>query len=124
LKLNLTLEERIWNEATAVYADILNQASMIGNVEFTHCGRDINSVAHEIARECFLSQISCNWVEEPPSFPLQTLLDDVTYCDSRQQVSDAVFSFQDTEGGWKVFNEAAYCLLNRIGFSFKKKVVD
>jgi ribonuclease HI len=71
-------EERIWNEATAVYADILNQASMIGNVEFTHCGRDINSVAHEIARECSVSQISCNWVDEPPSFLLQTLLDDVT----------------------------------------------
>jgi hypothetical protein len=48
-------EERIWNEATAVYADILNQASMIGNVKFTHCGRDFNIVAHEIARECFSS---------------------------------------------------------------------
>jgi ribonuclease HI len=71
-------EERIWNEAMAVYADILNQASMIGNVEFTHCGRDINSVAHEIARECSLSQIFCNWVDEPPSFLLLTLLDDVT----------------------------------------------
>jgi hypothetical protein len=60
-----------------VYADILNQASMIGNVEFTHCGRDFNIVAHEIARECFSSQISCNWIDELPSLLLQPLLDDV-----------------------------------------------
>jgi ribonuclease HI len=50
-------EERIWNEATAVYADILEQASQIGKVEFTHCGRDLNSVAHELARFFFFLEI-------------------------------------------------------------------
>jgi hypothetical protein len=71
-------EERIWNEATTVYADILEQASQIGKVEFTHCGRDLNSVAHELARFCFSSGNSCIWVDEPPSFILDKLLNDVT----------------------------------------------
>ena len=30
-------EERIWNEATTVYADIVSTAGSIGNVSFTHC---------------------------------------------------------------------------------------
>jgi hypothetical protein len=71
-------EERIWNEATAVYADILEQASQIGKVEFMHCGRDINSVAYELARFCFSSRNFCIWVDEPPSFILDKLLNDVT----------------------------------------------
>lgn len=70
--------ERIWNMATAVYADIIMKAGVIGDVEFNHCGRDNNKVAHSLARECFNSKLSCNWVDEPPSFLLQPLLNDVT----------------------------------------------
>jgi ribonuclease HI len=70
--------ERFWNEATAIYADIVTQAGYIGNVEFKKCGRDMNKVAHEIAWECFSTRLSCNWVDEPPSFLAQALLDDVT----------------------------------------------
>jgi hypothetical protein len=46
-------EERIWNEATAIYADVVTHAGYIGKVEFKHCGRDMNKATHEIARECF-----------------------------------------------------------------------
>jgi ribonuclease HI len=70
--------ERIWNEAIAIYADILTQVGFIGNVEFMHTGRDTNAAAHELARNCFDTNSSCIWVDEPPSFMLQVLLNDVT----------------------------------------------
>jgi ribonuclease HI len=70
--------ERIWNDATAIYAEILECAGSIGVVEFMHCRRETNKVAHDIARHCFRSRISCTWVDEPPSFLLQPLLHDVT----------------------------------------------
>jgi hypothetical protein len=66
------------NDATAIYADIMAKAGLIGKVEFSHRGREINMVAHGLARVCFNSRISCNWVEESPSFLLQSLLNDVT----------------------------------------------
>jgi ribonuclease HI len=70
--------DRIWNDATAIYADIFSQAVSIGKIEFMHCGRDTNKVAHELARSCFMSSTGCNWVDEPPSFLLEKLLNDVT----------------------------------------------
>jgi hypothetical protein len=60
--------ERIWSVATAIYADVLNQAGSIGKVAFSHRGRDTNNVAHELARYCLNSNVACNWVDEPPSF--------------------------------------------------------
>jgi hypothetical protein len=71
-------ENRMWNEATAIYADILAQAANIGKVVFMHCGRDTNLVAHELARDSFSRKSCCNWVDEPPSFLLPALLNDVT----------------------------------------------
>jgi hypothetical protein len=35
-------------------------------------------VAHELAKEGFRSKVSSNWVDEPPSFLLDSLLNDVT----------------------------------------------
>jgi ribonuclease HI len=69
--------DQIWSDAVAIYADILVQARGIGKVEFMHCRRDANKVAHEIAKNCLSSSTSCSWVTEPPSFILQTLLNDV-----------------------------------------------
>jgi ribonuclease HI len=69
--------DQIWSDAVAIYADILVQARGIGKVEFMHCRRDANKVAHEIARNCLSSSTSCSWVNEPSSFILQTLLNDV-----------------------------------------------
>ena len=39
-------QERFWNEATAVYAEIMVAAGSVGTVLFSHCGRDLNEVAH------------------------------------------------------------------------------
>jgi hypothetical protein len=52
--------------------------AMIGKVEFKHYPREANRVAHVIARNSVDSKSSCSWVDEPRSFVLQTLVDDVT----------------------------------------------
>jgi hypothetical protein len=51
---------------------------LIGNVSFKHCPREANEVAHVLARECFASKLSCNWVDEPPGFLMEKLINDVT----------------------------------------------
>jgi ribonuclease HI len=58
-------EDRIWNEATTIYAEIMTCAGAIVRVEFNHYVRDLNEVAHSLARECYTSKVTCNWVDEP-----------------------------------------------------------
>jgi ribonuclease HI len=67
-----------WSESFAIFADCLDVTTGFDDVKFKHCPREANSVADEIARFCFESGNSCNWVNEPPRFILQTLIDDVT----------------------------------------------
>jgi hypothetical protein len=55
----LSCDSHMWNEAIAIYADSVSLAGLIGTVEFNHYHR-VNKVAHEIARSCFESSISCN----------------------------------------------------------------
>jgi hypothetical protein len=35
-------------------------------------------VAHEIARNCFVHKVNCTWDDDPPSFLLSSLINDVT----------------------------------------------
>jgi hypothetical protein len=71
-------EEHIWNEATDVYVKIMSHVGATRNVDFSHWRRELNEIAHCIARECFNSKFFCSWIDEPPSFLLQTLLNNVT----------------------------------------------
>jgi ribonuclease HI len=73
-----TGDSRWWNASSAVYADCIDLASSIGSVSFKSCPREANQVAHEIARFSFLNNQTCNWVDEPPSFILDRLINDVT----------------------------------------------
>ena len=41
-----------------------------------HRSREANRVAHTLARECDLD--SCVWAEDPPSFIMPLLIDDVS----------------------------------------------
>ena len=66
-----------WNEAAAIFADCVDYATSIGTVFFKHCPRETTEVAHTIARHSFNHKISCNWVDEPPGFMLDALLNDV-----------------------------------------------
>jgi hypothetical protein len=71
-------EEHWWTDPTAIYADCIDLASSIGSVCFKHCLREANQTAHELARDSFPSKSSCNWDDEPPSFILNCLVNDVT----------------------------------------------
>ena len=74
-------EETWWGESSATFADCVDLATLIGNVSFKFCPREANEVAHELASSCFIDKISCNWVDEPPSFILGKLVNDVTIVD-------------------------------------------
>jgi ribonuclease HI len=71
-------ESRWWNQSSAIYAECVDLIPSIGSVRFKTCPREANQVAHNIARFCFSNNISCNWVDEPPSFILDSLTNDVT----------------------------------------------
>jgi ribonuclease HI len=66
-----------WSETSAILSGCLDLINGLDDVKFKHCPREANKV-DELARSCFQSTNSCNWVDEPPSFILRTLLDDVT----------------------------------------------
>jgi ribonuclease HI len=71
-------EEHWWTDPAAIYADCIDLASSIGSVCFKHCVREANQTAHELARDSFRRKRSCNWDDEPPSFILNCLVNDVT----------------------------------------------
>jgi hypothetical protein len=51
----------MFNDATTIYADCVSNACSIGKVEFSHCSRDVNVVAHEGR-----SQQGASWGHDPP----------------------------------------------------------
>jgi ribonuclease HI len=68
----------VWRgESSAIFAHCLDLATLIDNVWFKHCPREANGVAHELARNSFCNQSSCNWIDEAPSFIISKLIDDV-----------------------------------------------
>jgi hypothetical protein len=73
-----TGETRWWNESSAIFADCVDLIPSIGTISFKFCPREANQVAHEIARFCFSNNISCNWVDEPPSILFDSFINDVT----------------------------------------------
>jgi ribonuclease HI len=70
-------KETWWTTPAAIYADCIDISSIIGSVSFSHCPREANQVAHEIAKFSFLNKLSCNWDDEPPSFILDRIVHDV-----------------------------------------------
>jgi ribonuclease HI len=67
-----------WSESAPIFADIVDLASNIDKLEFKHIPREANLVAHEIARSCFVIKVNCTWDDDPPSFLLSSLINDVT----------------------------------------------
>ena len=43
-----------------------------------HCHREANQVAHELARQAFVSKVFCMWVDLRPSFIFPILSNNVT----------------------------------------------
>ena len=69
--------EMWWTDSAPIYADCVELDFSIEGVIFKHCPREANKAAHEIAKECFLNNISCNWDDKPPSFLLNSIINDV-----------------------------------------------
>jgi len=62
--------------SAAIYEECVQLWQEFTSISIEHCNREINKVAHEIARVAFQSKLSCNWVDEPPSFILASLVND------------------------------------------------
>jgi hypothetical protein len=57
-----------WGESAAILTDCVDLALLLNLGSFQYCPREANKVAHELARDCFASNISSSWVDEPPDF--------------------------------------------------------
>ena len=65
----------VWSPYTAILADCFFKAQDIGSVKFSHCRRDANRAAHNLARIFYDSKVEVDWDGDPPSFILSDLLD-------------------------------------------------
>jgi hypothetical protein len=64
--------------SAAIYEDSKILWSGFDNVSIEHCNWEANQVAHKLAKDAFVFGNSCTWVNEPPSFILSKLANDVT----------------------------------------------
>ena len=74
-------QEQWWDPAAAIFASCIDEAARIGKVDFLYCLRDANSVAHELAAYCFTLNSDSNWVDDPPDFLVDKLLNDINVLD-------------------------------------------
>jgi ribonuclease HI len=63
--------------AAAVFDECYHMACDFIKISFEHVPREPNVVAHDLAREAKLSPPSV-WMDDPPDFILQSLINDVT----------------------------------------------
>lgn len=64
--------------SAAIFDDCCVLWNGFDNVPLEYCNREANRVAHELARSAFSSRNSCIWDDEPPSFILDCIVNDVT----------------------------------------------
>ena len=72
-----TGEEPWWNAAATIFADCVDLVTNIGSVKFSHCLREANQVAHELAKDSFINRSSSSWMAEAPNFIVSNLINDV-----------------------------------------------
>ena len=61
----------------AILHDCMLHASAFDEVSYELCPREANA-SHEITRSFLFYSNFCTWVDEPPTFLMQTLIHDVT----------------------------------------------
>jgi hypothetical protein len=64
--------------AAAIFLDCNILASGFSKVSYEFFPWESNWVAHELARNCFPTFNSCIWDDDPPSFILTSLINDVS----------------------------------------------
>jgi hypothetical protein len=67
-----------WSPYTAILADCFQKVRRIEHVQVQHCSREANGASHRLARISFEKNENFFWDGDPPSFLLDTLLNDVT----------------------------------------------
>ena len=50
-------------------------------ISIEHLNREANQVAHELARQAMIMKMSCIWDDDPPSFIVPIISNDVTILD-------------------------------------------
>jgi ribonuclease HI len=69
--------------AAAINDDCVVIWKGFSDISIDHCNRDANKVAHELVFNSFSNKSSCIWADEPPSFILATLANDVIMFDDQ-----------------------------------------
>jgi hypothetical protein len=64
--------------AGAIYDECYQYWEDFHSISISHCSRDCNVVAHELARQTLIGKISLVWIDEPPTFVRRLLVNDVT----------------------------------------------
>jgi ribonuclease HI len=65
------------NSAAAVYDECNIVWSGLQMISIEHCSGEANKTAHKLARRGMQTKLNCNWDDEPPSFILEFLMNDV-----------------------------------------------
>jgi hypothetical protein len=65
----------------AIYDDCNTIWSGFQDISIEHCSREANQVAHNLARRAGQHRQNCTWVDEPPNFILDLVINDVTILD-------------------------------------------
>uniref|UniRef100_A0ACD5WS59 Uncharacterized protein n=1 Tax=Avena sativa TaxID=4498 RepID=A0ACD5WS59_AVESA len=63
---------------SAIFDDCRNLSTGYREILFEHCKREANKVAHELARHSFINHVDEFWDNDPPSFIMPTMVNDVT----------------------------------------------
>jgi len=70
------------NSAAAIYDECVTVwGGGFQEISIQHLNREANQVAHELARQAMIRNTNCIWDDDPPSFIVQLLANDVTILD-------------------------------------------
>jgi ribonuclease HI len=61
-----------------IFYECYNLWREFAEISIEHCDKESNQVAHELARQAFMSKASCIWVDEPPNCIIPLISNDVT----------------------------------------------
>jgi hypothetical protein len=73
---NGTIE--VWSPYSSIIVDCFTKANAISDISFQHCSRDANKVAHNLARNAYISKNSLVWDGDPTGFIINDVIEDVT----------------------------------------------
>lgn len=73
----------VWSPFSAILAECFMKAHSLDSVEFIHCPREANQVAHQLAKFSYSSNSVLSWDGEPPEFIFPFVINDVTLLASK-----------------------------------------